>query len=293
MLCQEAAYGPTVLFARQRVRGAHVEQHDPAFGKTGIFSPGIYRLILVEDGSCRVRTSAGEEVLRDGQVGLLQPGSYTDVSMARDSRAVLVGFLVLSGPEIRRDLKGRAFFLKDEQHHQPGSVEIWGQELAFQVAVDLLPQVIDDIRQIAACWWQDDWHHFRANHLLGQLLYRLADQSREPSQAIAVDRDHWLSQVQQLIDERLPLLRTTSDLAAVFDRNPKALARSFKARVGVSPAVYLRRRRLERAIELVRSTRLPIHAIAEQVGYRHVAALDHAWKQRFTIPPLAWRRLHQ
>ena len=68
------------------------------------------------------------------------------------------------------------------------------------------------------------------------------------------------------------------------------MARVFKEQVGVSPAVYLRRRRLERAIELVRSTRLPIHVIADQLGYRSATALNHAWQQRYAMSPRQWRQ---
>ena len=40
MLCTQASYSPTVLYARQRIRGARVEQHDPAFGQQGCVSAG-------------------------------------------------------------------------------------------------------------------------------------------------------------------------------------------------------------------------------------------------------------
>jgi transcriptional regulator GlxA family with amidase domain len=68
------------------------------------------------------------------------------------------------------------------------------------------------------------------------------------------------------------------------------MARVFKAQIGVSPAVYLRRRRLERTIDLVRTTRLSIREIADLVGYRDVGALDHAWRRRFASPPSEWRQ---
>ena len=47
-----------------------MEQHDPAYGRR-VFSPGIYRLLLIEDGGCRVDTQHAL-VLRAGQVGLFQ-----------------------------------------------------------------------------------------------------------------------------------------------------------------------------------------------------------------------------
>ena len=67
------------------------------------------------------------------------------------------------------------------------------------------------------------------------------------------------------------------------------MAQVFRRYIGVTPAVYLRQRRLERTIELVRSTLLPVRRIAELVGYRSAASHDQAWRRRFTEAPTAWR----
>jgi AraC family transcriptional regulator len=56
-------------------------------------------------------------------------------------------------------------------------------------------------------------------------------------------------------------------------------ARLFKAATGVTPFQFVTRRRMERAKQLLRKTRLPIFEIAERVGYQtpsHFSARFHA-----------------
>ena len=347
MLAVSPRYSPTVLYARQRVQGNQVEQLNPIYGKVGIFLPGIYRLILVEEGSCRVTTSDGTMLLREGQIGFLQPETYSDISMANYSRAQMIGFVACGIEGCRRDR--RMLFPPDDAPAQPTPEELWECSIPNLLPTADLPSVVEDIRHIAAIWWQDDWHHFVANDKLRHLLFaivqhqrsmgamrqanlqhddpqemqdgeldgRLPDHShnnlpnnarnnshnnshnKHPSQPLDSDQGvaqprgpEWVTRIQQLIDVRLPVLHSTADLAAAIDRNPQAMARVFRQHIGVTPAVYLRQRRLERTIELVRSTRLSMQTIATQVGYRSVAALDQAWRLRFDVSPTVWRQRH-
>lgn len=293
MLCAGPTYSPTILYARQRVRGAEVEQHDPSYGRSGMFLPGIYRLLLVEEGSARIDMAGGEAVLRAGHIGLITPGQCRAIDMAQDSRGVMIGFLAVAGAEVKRPDQERRLQLTDHDHTEPDPVAVWGYPLPFLIPESVIEQIAHAMRQIAAIWWQDDWNHFRANHILSQALFYLVGSQRHELDAVGDSTDTWVKNVQQLIDQRLHLLHSTADLAAAFNRNPKALARTFAAHIGVTPAVYLRRRRLERAIELILTTHLPIRVVADQVGYRSASALNHAWKERFSLSPMAWRRQRQ
>jgi len=53
---------------------------------------------------------------------------------------------------------------------------------------------------------------------------------------------------------------------------------------------YLTAWRLDRAAETLRYGRLPISEVAGHVGYTSQAAFSRAFKGRFAMSPLQWRR---
>jgi len=60
--------------------------------------------------------------------------------------------------------------------------------------------------------------------------------------------------------------------------------------LGSPPAAYLAQRRLDHAAEVLRTTRAPGSAVADEVGYTSEAAFSRAFRRRHGMPPLRWRR---
>jgi AraC-like DNA-binding protein len=63
------------------------------------------------------------------------------------------------------------------------------------------------------------------------------------------------------------------------------LLRSFRRELGASPLAYLRTRRLDEALLLLKSRRLRVSEVSSLVGYRNFAAFSHAFRQRFGLRP--------
>lgn len=74
--------------------------------------------------------------------------------------------------------------------------------------------------------------------------------------------------------------------------SPGNLSRRFRQRYGIGFQAYLQKLRLEKAAELLGTTRLPIATIARRVGYRDPARFSQHFRRRFRAEPRRWRERH-
>ena len=70
------------------------------------------------------------------------------------------------------------------------------------------------------------------------------------------------------------------------------LCATFKAQTGESLGAYIRRRRIERAQDLLTDSSLTIAQVAERLGYPQQAAFAQAFKQHTGTTPTTWRSQH-
>lgn len=101
----------------------------------------------------------------------------------------------------------------------------------------------------------------------------------------------WLGRARErLLDDSLdrPAL---SELAAHAGVHPVYFARAFRRRYGCSPGEFLRRCRLERALDLLADANLSVAAIASGCGFADQAHFSHVFRRAHGLSPLAYRRL--
>lgn len=70
----------------------------------------------------------------------------------------------------------------------------------------------------------------------------------------------------------------------------RTLSRRFRERVGMTPAAWIARARIRHAQRLLETTRLPIEAIAEAVGFGSATVLRERFRASVGASPLAYRR---
>ncbi|HEY8091342.1 MAG TPA: AraC family transcriptional regulator [Polyangiaceae bacterium] len=75
------------------------------------------------------------------------------------------------------------------------------------------------------------------------------------------------------------------DLPRAIGASPSTLLRSFRRELGESPLAYLRTRRLDEALMLLKSRRLRVSEVSAHLGYRSFAAFSHAFRERFGLRP--------
>ena len=83
---------------------------------------------------------------------------------------------------------------------------------------------------------------------------------------------------------------SVADLARTCGVGVTSFSRSFRDATGVTPHRYLRRARIERACELLRTTGLPVRAVAETVGFRGQGHFCTAFVAERGLTPTAYRR---
>src|SRR5262245_46552554 len=95
--------------------------------------------------------------------------------------------------------------------------------------------------------------------------------------------------VGEYIDTHLDTKISIQCLAQIVDLSPFHFARAFKQSYGVTPHVYLIRRRVERAMELLARTNLSICAIALAVGFSDQSHCARRFREHVGVSPFDYR----
>jgi AraC-like DNA-binding protein len=75
------------------------------------------------------------------------------------------------------------------------------------------------------------------------------------------------------------------DLPRAAGASASTLLRAFQRDLGESPLAYLRTRRLDEALMMLKSRRLRVSEVSALVGYTNLAAFSHAFRARFGLRP--------
>ncbi len=103
-------------------------------------------------------------------------------------------------------------------------------------------------------------------------------------------RDRHVGRALALIHEQPQNGWTVDALARAAALSRSAFCERFARLVGLPPAQYVARWRMEMAATLLRQSRAPVAAIALEVGYESEAAFTRAFGRVVGMPPARWRR---
>ena len=120
--------------------------------------------------------------------------------------------------------------------------------------------------------------------------FRLAEQTKSTNEP---EGDPLQRAVAHLVFRLHCPLKLTQVASKIAFTSPGNLSRLFRQQHGLSSQAYLQRLRLEKAAELLRTTRLPIARIAKRVGYRDVSRFGQHFKRLFGATPAAYRVAEQ
>jgi AraC-like DNA-binding protein len=103
------------------------------------------------------------------------------------------------------------------------------------------------------------------------------------------DRNRRLLRARDTMDRAFAQPLDVPALARVAHVSPAHFSRQFRATFGETPHRYLQRRRVERAMELLRETGLPVTEICLRVGFRSLGTFSRTFRAIVGESPSAYR----
>lgn len=97
--------------------------------------------------------------------------------------------------------------------------------------------------------------------------------------------ESYFEQARRYIRDNYAYAINVEDIAAHVGIDRTYLYRIFMERLQISPANYLLRVRMERARQLLMTTRLPVYQIALSTGYSDISHFSGTFKKYFGTPP--------
>ena len=99
-----------------------------------------------------------------------------------------------------------------------------------------------------------------------------------------------LLRAKDVIDRDYARELDVATLARAAHASTAHFARSFKQAFGEAPHQYLRRRRIERATELLRGTELSVTEISVEIGFHSLGSFSTAFRELVGEPPAGYAR---
>ena len=103
------------------------------------------------------------------------------------------------------------------------------------------------------------------------------------------DRNRRMLRTRDTMDRAFAQPLDVPALARVAHISPAHFSRQFRATFGETPHRYLQRRRVERAMELLRETDRPVTAISLDVGFKSLGTFTRTFREIVGEAPSAYR----
>lgn len=132
-----------------------------------------------------------------------------------------------------------------------------------------------------------------ANQVAQRLVippHREGDQAQFVPRPLASDGRGRLARLMDFMRAHPASPHTLASLARRAAMSPRTLQREFNAATGMAPYEWLVAERVERAKELLETTRLPAQRVAARAGLGSAESLRHHFRQRVGTTPSAYRR---
>lgn len=102
-----------------------------------------------------------------------------------------------------------------------------------------------------------------------------------------------MAEVKTYIQAHLTEKLTIAFLCKQFSVSPTFLKEGFRRAYGMPVHSFLIQQRLQRARQLIRTTRMPIQTVAQCVGYESASQFNTAFKQHYGVTPGQYRKMSE
>lgn len=104
---------------------------------------------------------------------------------------------------------------------------------------------------------------------------------------------HRILKIKEYMQDHLSEKITIQLLCRKFLVSPTFLKENFRRAYGMPVHTWLIRQRIQRARELIRTTRMPIQEIAQSVGYESISQFNAAFKGHYGLTPGQYRKMSE
>jgi AraC family transcriptional regulator len=140
------------------------------------------------------------------------------------------------------------------------------------------------MRLLATCTrWQDD-SDIEAEALSLELVGEIAAEQTDRT------APRWITQACDSMRVGVSSKIRIADLVRAADVHPVHFARTFRTAMRCTPGEYLRTLRLQRAVRLLTTSKLPLAAVANDCGFADQAHLTRRFRAAFGVPPAVFRQ---
>ena len=278
---------PLVLLQQHFAAGEHTGHH---------LHEDFFALYVVQGGRGLHIINDHAYPIKRGDVYMTAPGSTVAYSQFLDLRAAALCFQADLFTDNERDALGslpgfRDMFVLDPlRTRTPDAARDYQMHLtpeqyrAVDIHVHGLQEEATRSEQVTPLLMR---------HILFQILVTVSRSRRALAAPMPPPADTAglsLADIIRVCEEHFSENLSVPQLAARMFLSPGHFTEIFAREVGMPPAAYLRRLRIERAQTLLRETEAPVSEIAAQVGLGDSASLARAFRSAFGHTPTQYRR---
>ncbi len=155
------------------------------------------------------------------------------------------------------------------------------------------PRIVQLCESLIQQSWDDPDQRLRANEITHEALSELLH-SQSLVRRDARVRGGLAPQVRrrlaQFIEDNLTQPITLGMLAQLACLSEFHLARMFRLSFGMAPSSWVAQRRIARARDLLKSTRMPVQQVADACGYADLSHFSHRFSAAVGAPPGRFRK---
>ncbi len=265
----------------------HEAEHD---GRLGSHTHEFYEVVYVVDGFT-LHSSAGRvNMLVTGDLFFVRPGE--EHSYINAYRTKLYN-LLFTADELRAELPELSKLPGLNVMFCGGDIEnidarLLHVEMNERHGTESLLERIRNERATRRTGWQSMIRSYLTSFLIRySRMYETQWDKRTQS---SNDYYGYIYKILSYVNDNYAHPVTTSELAEITGLSPDYMARKFKQALNMSPAEYVRRFRIARAMELLYTTDMPVAEVAEQTGFSDISLFSRVFKQAVGLPPAAYRK---
>jgi AraC-like DNA-binding protein len=253
-----------------------------------------YLLVTSLEGEEQIVVDGQRYSIPQGASYLIQPGSLSDLWSVKGSRPVWVHFDVvfLEQRALHPHVVGYEPELGDRTRFlQPRAEEVWGVELPVLIPKALQSVFRQRLFELVRTWHQrSDVCTLRATQALSELLLRLVEHERAADAPDSATPESRVLQAENVARQSLGAAFGVDEFAAAAGLSRSRFSALYKAHRGISPGHFLRRERMQLAVELLARTQLSIAEVGANVGYPEPTAFGRVFRLHTGSSPSDWRR---